>query len=122
MTEQGTALDTGEWREDGTGKEMVDGTPTTCDAAFNRGYDKGYCAGMSAGAPPVRMPRWDQDSTVLRFGWLPGRCGEQNAELGKLKEGVAQALMLAASSMKDGHPTPEAAIAEVARFLTEASA
>lgn len=63
------------WHEDGTGKEQLDGTETTCDSSFNRGYDKGFLAGMNEGVPPVRLPRWDQDKTVLRFGFLEGRCG-----------------------------------------------
>lgn len=65
----------GAWKEDGTGTEQVDGTPTTCDSGYNRGYDAGYSAGLLAGAPPVRVPRWDEDSVVLRFGYLAGRCG-----------------------------------------------
>lgn len=69
------------WREDGTGKEMVDGTPSTCDSSFNRGYDAGYCAGMNAGVPPYRMPRWDQDKTARMLGLVDdtrcGNCGEE---------------------------------------------
>lgn len=74
MTKEPSAT-LGAWHEDGTGREQVDGTPTTGDVEYNRGYDAGYCAGLLAGAPPARSPRWDEDLAVLRAGFLRGRCG-----------------------------------------------
>lgn len=70
----------GEWHEDGTGRENVDGSPSTCDSGYNRGYDAGYLVGLKHGTPPVRVPRWDLDPIVLRHGLLGGRCGNCGEE------------------------------------------
>lgn len=81
------------WMQDGTGKELVDGSPSTCDAAFNRGYDAGYCEGMKAGSPPYRSPRWDEDKTARMLGLVDdsrcGNCGEEVPASRRLAAGGA---------------------------------
>ncbi len=60
------------WRDT---SELLDGSTATCSSEYNDGFDAGFLRGLRA--CDEQVPRWDECSVVLKYGWnTPDRCGK----------------------------------------------